>query len=38
LREQMKSGPLGRTEDFARDFYDMVAAALTETPAAAVRA
>jgi predicted O-linked N-acetylglucosamine transferase (SPINDLY family) len=33
LREQMKAGPLGRTEDFARDFYDMVANALTEAPA-----
>jgi predicted O-linked N-acetylglucosamine transferase (SPINDLY family) len=25
LREQITRGPLGRTEDFARDFYDMVA-------------
>lgn len=28
LRENMKNGPLGRTEDFARKFYDMVANAL----------
>jgi predicted O-linked N-acetylglucosamine transferase (SPINDLY family) len=38
LRAQMKAGPLGRTEDFARNFYDMVANALTETPAAKVKA
>jgi predicted O-linked N-acetylglucosamine transferase (SPINDLY family) len=38
LREQMKAGPLGRTEDFARNFYDMLAKALAETPAAAVKA
>jgi len=38
LRDQMKAGPLGRTEDFARDFYDMLAKALPETPAAAVKA
>jgi predicted O-linked N-acetylglucosamine transferase (SPINDLY family) len=25
LREQMRAGPLGQTEQFARDFYDMVA-------------
>jgi predicted O-linked N-acetylglucosamine transferase (SPINDLY family) len=25
LREQMKSGPLGQTEQFARDFYDLIA-------------
>lgn len=30
LRERMKSGPLGRTEDFARKFYDMIANALAE--------
>lgn len=28
LREQMKAGPLGRTEDFAHHFYDMLARAL----------
>jgi tetratricopeptide (TPR) repeat protein len=27
-RERMKAGPLGRTEDFARDFYDMIAGAV----------
>jgi predicted O-linked N-acetylglucosamine transferase (SPINDLY family) len=26
LREQIRSGPLGQTEQFARDFYDLVAA------------
>jgi predicted O-linked N-acetylglucosamine transferase (SPINDLY family) len=25
LREKMKSGPLGQTEQFARDFYDLIA-------------
>ena len=25
LREQIKSGPLGQTEQFARDFYDLIA-------------
>ncbi len=25
LRDQIKAGPLGQTEQFARDFYDMVA-------------
>ncbi|MFC3068738.1 O-linked N-acetylglucosamine transferase, SPINDLY family protein [Phenylobacterium soli] len=30
LREQMKAGPLGRTEDFARKFYDMVANTVAE--------
>jgi predicted O-linked N-acetylglucosamine transferase (SPINDLY family) len=25
LRDQMKSGPLGQTEQFARDFYDLIA-------------
>jgi len=38
LREQMKAGPLGRTEDFARHFYDMVANALAQAPAAKVKA
>ena len=28
LREQMKAGPLGQTETFARNFYDMIARAL----------
>ncbi|MBI1198259.1 MAG: tetratricopeptide repeat protein [Phenylobacterium sp.] len=40
LRDQLKASPLGRTEDFARDFYDMVATTLAapEKRAAAVRA
>jgi predicted O-linked N-acetylglucosamine transferase (SPINDLY family) len=25
LREQLKASPLGQTEQFARDFYDLVA-------------
>jgi predicted O-linked N-acetylglucosamine transferase (SPINDLY family) len=33
LRERIKASPLGRTEDFARDFYDMVARAVAEAPA-----
>ncbi|THD82053.1 MAG: tetratricopeptide repeat protein [Phenylobacterium sp.] len=33
LRERMKAGPLGRTDDFARDFYDMIARALAGAPA-----
>jgi protein O-GlcNAc transferase len=35
LRERMRSGPLGRTDDFARDFYDMVAGAVAQAPAKA---
>ena len=31
LREQMKSGPLGQTEQFAKDFYDLIARTVTET-------
>ena len=31
-REQIRQSPLGRTEDWARDFYDMVANALTAQP------
>ncbi|HEY3948969.1 tetratricopeptide repeat protein [Phenylobacterium sp.] len=34
LREQMKSGPLGQTEQFARDFYDLIARTVAETAAA----
>lgn len=32
LRRRIRSGPLGRTEDFARDFYDMIARVVAETP------
>jgi predicted O-linked N-acetylglucosamine transferase (SPINDLY family) len=32
LRERIKQSPLGRTDEFARDFYDMVARAVQETP------
>jgi protein O-GlcNAc transferase len=28
LREQIKSGPLGQTEQFAKDFYDLIARTL----------
>jgi protein O-GlcNAc transferase len=28
LRDQIRQGPLGRTEDFARDFYEMAASAI----------
>jgi predicted O-linked N-acetylglucosamine transferase (SPINDLY family) len=38
LREQIKQSPLGRTEDFARDFYDIVAKAVEGAPSADVRA
>lgn len=32
LRQRMREGPLGDTEAFARDFYDMVARAVAEAP------
>ena len=32
LRDQIRQSPLGRTEDFAKDFYDMVARVVAETP------
>ncbi|MDB5427811.1 MAG: hypothetical protein JWR43_1786, partial [Phenylobacterium sp.] len=32
LRDRIRNSPLGRTDDFARDFYDMVAGAVAETP------
>lgn len=32
LRETIRQSPLGRTEDWARDFYDMVAKAVEATP------
>lgn len=35
LREQIRQSPLGRTDDWARDFYDMVARAVEAQPAAA---
>ncbi|MDB5442656.1 MAG: hypothetical protein JWP73_1032 [Phenylobacterium sp.] len=35
LRERMRDGPLGRTDDFARDFYDMAARAAEQAPAKA---
>jgi predicted O-linked N-acetylglucosamine transferase (SPINDLY family) len=31
LREQMKSGPLGQTEQFAKDFYDLIARTVEQT-------
>ncbi|HEV7384612.1 MAG TPA: hypothetical protein VGN89_07010, partial [Phenylobacterium sp.] len=33
LRDRIRQSPLGRTDDFARDFYDMVAHAVAGTPA-----
>jgi predicted O-linked N-acetylglucosamine transferase (SPINDLY family) len=35
LRERMRNGPLGDTDAFARDFYDMIAGVLAEPKAAA---
>lgn len=35
MRERIKQSPLGRSEDFARDFYDMIAKCVAETPAKA---
>jgi predicted O-linked N-acetylglucosamine transferase (SPINDLY family) len=35
LRERMRNGPLGDTEAFARDFYDMLANALAGQKTAA---
>ena len=32
LREQIKSGPLGQTEQFAKDFYDLVARTVQPGP------
>lgn len=32
LRGQIKSGPLGQTEQFARDFYDLIARTLRPNP------
>ncbi|HEX3700933.1 MAG TPA: tetratricopeptide repeat protein [Phenylobacterium sp.] len=33
LRERIRQGPLGQGDAFARDFYDMIARAVAETPA-----
>lgn len=35
LRERLKRSPLGQPEAFARDFYEMIAAAVARTPAPA---
>lgn len=32
LREQMRSGPLGQTEQFAQDFYDLIARTVRADP------
>jgi predicted O-linked N-acetylglucosamine transferase (SPINDLY family) len=32
IREQLRQSPLGQTEQFAKDFYDMVYTAVTERP------
>lgn len=32
LRERIKTGPLGRSQDFARNFYDTIARVVAETP------
>ncbi|HSV01641.1 MAG TPA: tetratricopeptide repeat protein [Phenylobacterium sp.] len=37
LRERMRDSPLGRDAEFARDFYDMVAAAVAEARARDVK-
>lgn len=38
LREMIRNSPLGRTDEFARDFYEMVHRAVTERPAQKQRA
>jgi protein O-GlcNAc transferase len=38
LRDRIRQSPLGRTEEWARDFYDMVARVVEAKPAAAARA
>ena len=35
LRERIRQSPLGRSDEFARDFYDMVVRAVAEAPRAA---
>jgi predicted O-linked N-acetylglucosamine transferase (SPINDLY family) len=32
LRDQLRNSPLGQTEDFARDFYEMIHKAIAERP------
>jgi hypothetical protein len=32
IRDQLRNSPLGQTEQFAKDFYDMVHRAVTERP------
>jgi len=32
LRDRIRQSPLGRSDEFARDFYDMIARAVAETP------
>jgi predicted O-linked N-acetylglucosamine transferase (SPINDLY family) len=34
LRDRIRNSPLGRTDEFARDFYDMIAGAAAEAPVA----
>ena len=34
MRERLRASPLGQTEAFARDFYDMIARAVAEGPPA----
>ncbi len=38
LRDRIRNSPLGRTEAFARDFYDMIARAVAEAPAKTAKA
>lgn len=38
LRDRIRESPLGRTEEWARDFYDMVANAVAASPAKGARA
>jgi predicted O-linked N-acetylglucosamine transferase (SPINDLY family) len=33
LRDRIRQSPLGRTDEFARDFYDMIAGAVAEAQA-----
>ncbi|WP_372783600.1 tetratricopeptide repeat protein [Phenylobacterium sp.] len=35
LRDRIRNSPLGRTDEFARDFYEMIARAVAEAPAKA---
>jgi predicted O-linked N-acetylglucosamine transferase (SPINDLY family) len=37
MRDRLRASPLGQTEAFARDFYDMLARATAEGPPAAGR-